>query len=133
MLVIDDDHDSRTLIQHEFEELGCEVLLASSADEGIAIARRALPGLITLDVMMPGKGGFEALSEMQDDTVLRDIKVVMVTCVPEDVPSHALGSSGVIGKPLSHDAIALLIEDRSSARRKLFLVSNNGDRLLRVS
>ena len=133
VLVIDDDHDSRTLIQHEFEELGCEVLLASSADEGIAIARRALPDLITLDVMMPGKGGFEALSEMQDDMVLRDIKVVMVTCVPEDVPSYALGSSGVIGKPLSHDAIAHLIEDRSSARRKLFLVSNNGDRLLRVS
>ena len=133
VLVIDDDPDSRALIKHEFEELGCEVILASSADEGISVARSVLPDLITLDVMMPGKGGFDALHEIQADSVLRAIKVVMVTCVADEVRAHVAGTAVVFGKPLSRDAIAHLIGDPASARRSLVLVTNNGDRHLRVS
>ena len=133
VLVIDDDHDARTLIRHEFEELGCEVFLASSADEGLSLARTSLPDLITLDVMMPGKGGFDALSEIQRDPALAGIKVVMVSVVADEVRAQAAGNADVIGKPLSRDAITRLIEDHSSPRRKLVLVGSNGDRLLRVS
>jgi signal transduction histidine kinase/ActR/RegA family two-component response regulator len=133
VLVIDDDDDSRTLIQHEFEELGCEVLLASSADEGIAIARSTMPDLITLDVMMPGRGGFDALAEIQQDPVLRAIRIIMVTTVPDEVGARATVRTPIIGKPLSRDAVVHLIEGRSSTKRRLVVVSNNGDRSLRVS
>ena len=125
VLVIDDNPDARALIQHEFEELGCEVILASDADEGIQLARNSAPDLITLDVLMPRKSGFDALAEIQGDRALAGIKVVMVTVMAEEARAR-VGETDVIGKPLSRDAIARLIEDRTTLRRKLVLVDTKG-------
>ena len=132
VVVIDDEADSRLLISHEFEELGCEVLLAMSADEGIALARRVRPDLITLDVMMPGKNGLDALSEMKSDPELRDTPVVIVSVVAEESRVRALGALDVIEKPLSRDAIIRLIGRQTNESSKLMLVKDHPVRLLMV-
>jgi PAS domain S-box-containing protein len=79
VLVVDDDPDSRVLMGHLLEDLGCRILTARSAREGLEKARRETPDLITLDLMMPGMTGWEALRVLKDDDDLRDIPVVVVS------------------------------------------------------
>jgi signal transduction histidine kinase/DNA-binding response OmpR family regulator len=109
VLIIDDESDSRMILQSQLEELGCEVYAATSADEGITMARQLVPQLITLDVMMPRKNGWEALRELKADVDLRDIPVVIVSIVASDKRGRFLGAVDCIDKPVTRDALAHVI------------------------
>jgi CheY-like chemotaxis protein/nitrogen-specific signal transduction histidine kinase len=104
-LVIDDDADARILLGQHLLELGCDVVSASSADEGMALARRLRPDVITLDVMMPRKNGLVALQEFKADAMLRDIPVVMISVVAEENRAKARGAAEVLDKPVTPDAL----------------------------
>jgi CheY-like chemotaxis protein len=54
VLVIDDDRHARDLLRRNLESQGLAVILASGGEEGMELARTHQPGIITLDVMMPG-------------------------------------------------------------------------------
>jgi len=72
VLVIDDEADSRIVMKHYLRDFGCEVVTASSASEGIELARKTDPDLITLDLMMPEMDGWETLRALKDDPELRE-------------------------------------------------------------
>ena len=65
-------------------DFGCKVLLAEGAVKGIEMAREQRPDLITLDLMMPGMDGWEALRVLKDDPELREIPVVVVSIVAKE-------------------------------------------------
>ncbi len=112
VLVIDDESDARDLLRHELEELQCDVVTACGADEGIALARSVKPDLITLDVMMPRKNGWEALRELKADVDLRDIPVAIISMVAEDARVRRDGVVDVLDKPVTRDTLARLIPPR---------------------
>lgn len=109
VLVIDDELDASTILAHHLSELGCEVITAGSADEGIALARHMRPDMITLDIMMPGKNGWEALRELKADTGLRLIPVVVVSVVAQAKEGRLLGALDFIDKPVTRDALVDVI------------------------
>lgn len=108
-LIIDDDPDARLVLGQQFEELDCDVITAASADEGIALARRHHPDLITIDVMMPHKSGIEALHEFKTDPTLRDIPIVVVSVVAEDHKGRVLGAVDCLAKPVTREALVELL------------------------
>jgi signal transduction histidine kinase/CheY-like chemotaxis protein len=114
VLIIDDEADARELLRHELEELHCEVYSARSADEGIALARTLKPDLITLDVMMPVKNGWQALRELKADSALRDIPVAIISVVAEAARSKVVGAIDFFDKPVTRDKLARLIPARGS-------------------
>lgn len=66
ILVIDDEKDLAQLIKLNLERTGLyEVILASNGDEGLVKVDQEDPDIIVLDVMMPGKDGFEVLEELR--------------------------------------------------------------------
>ena len=71
ILVIDDDPNSRDLLQRMLESEGYAVATASSGEEGLQLARRFVPSLITLDVLMPGMDGWAVLRELKMDPDLQ--------------------------------------------------------------
>jgi PAS domain S-box-containing protein len=99
VLVIDDEKDSRVLMSHYLEELGCDVLTASGGDEGMASARAHHPDLITLDLMMPGMTGWQVLRELKADPELMHIPVVVVSIVAGEGRGRLLGAVDLITKP----------------------------------
>ena len=127
VLVIDDEQDSRTLIQHEFDEEDCELFFAECADEGMALARRIRPDLILLDIMMPGKSGLTALAEMKADPELHDIPVVIVSVVADEARAKANGAMAVIRKPFTRADIADLIVARELMLPRLTLLRDEPD------
>lgn len=79
VLVIDDEEVDRYCIVQELKDLGFELRIAASVDEGLASARQSRPSLIILDLVMPGKGGIDFLNERLDIPGLRDIPIILHT------------------------------------------------------
>ena len=65
------------------EDVGAEVALASSGDEGLELARGQAFDVVTLDLEMPGKNGIDVFCEMRDDVKIAHVPVCVVTGHPE--------------------------------------------------
>ncbi|MCD6390980.1 MAG: response regulator [Dehalococcoidia bacterium] len=87
ILVIDDDPDVHTLVRKILEPKSYNVVCAYNGEEGLRKVVEERPDLIILDVIMPGKHGFEVCRELKTDEkyhFFSDIPVLMLTVYPED-------------------------------------------------
>ena len=86
ILIVDDEPDIVIYFTMLLEEEGFEVVSASSADQGLELARKEKPDLICLDIMMPRKSGLACYREMRMEPDLRDTPVVIVSAFgqPQD-------------------------------------------------
>jgi putative two-component system response regulator len=79
ILVVEDSADNRLLMQELLASRGYEVQCASNADEADALIELQPPDLILLDVIMPGRNGYELCRKLKDDSATRLIPVVIIT------------------------------------------------------
>ena len=100
VLVIDDDPDSRLILSQCLHELGCQVLTATSARQGVRLARERAPDLITLDLLMPEMTGWQTLGHFNEDPQLREIPVVVVSAVARDHGRAIIGATDILEKPI---------------------------------
>jgi PAS domain S-box-containing protein len=105
ILVIDDDADSQDLLQRTLQAEGYAVVTASSGEEGLELAGRLRPSLITLDVMMPGMDGWAVLQQLKADPELRQVPVMMVTIIGDKGLGYTLGAVDYLTKPVDRDAL----------------------------
>jgi PAS domain S-box-containing protein len=103
VLVVDDESDSRVLMTHYLREFGCRVFTAAGAAEGIEVARKEQPDLITLDLMMPDVSGWEALERLKEDRLTRNIPVVVVSVAAGEGRGRLLGAVDLLTKPVERD------------------------------
>ncbi len=124
ILIIDDEPDSRLLMEDYLQDFGCQVIEAASGEEGILKASEHLPDLITLDLHMPDMDGWEVLKRLKADSALRSIPVVIVSIVANEGRRHLAGAVDLLNKPV----------DRSDLLRVLWrnLVNRRGRRVLVV-
>ena len=81
MLLVDDEPDIIELLQYNFKKEGYEIFSAGNGVEALEIAKKELPDIIILDVMMPIMDGFEFLGEMRKmPDVMMPIMDGVVTC-----------------------------------------------------
>jgi DNA-binding response OmpR family regulator len=115
ILIVDDDPDIRRIAALFLERIGgFRVLLAATADEGLAHAAQAPPDLCLLDVSMPGTDGPALLAALRSQASTRHIPVVFLTAGPsaaETARLCALGAIGVIAKPFEPLALPARIRD----------------------
>jgi twitching motility two-component system response regulator PilH len=83
-LIIDDEPDVAAYQGRVLSDHGWRVRIASSGDQGLALAVEEIPDVILLDLMMPGgRGGLNTFMEIRKSPSLRSIPVVFVTAYPE--------------------------------------------------
>ena len=111
ILLVDDDEDCRQLIRDAIEQakLDNPVYEVSSGEEALAFLHRQgayadapRPGLVYLDIEMPGMDGQETLKAIRRDPRLSDIAVVMMTGVTDDaqkILAMANGANSYTNKP----------------------------------
>jgi len=99
VLIIDDDRKHSELLQTYFKRFGINLVCALDADEGFRKLNREDPDLVLLDVMLPGKDGFEICREIRKSS---NIPIIMLTArgdVIDRVSGLELGADDYIGKP----------------------------------
>jgi two-component system alkaline phosphatase synthesis response regulator PhoP/two-component system response regulator VicR len=109
--VVDDHPHIARLVQRELEAEGHEVITATDGDEALRRIRADLPALVVLDVVMPGKNGFQVLRELKADPATREIPVIMLTVRDQDADlTHGLtlGADWYLTKPFVPGDIAAL-------------------------
>ena len=84
ILVVDDNHDNVEIIRQYLEARGYPVAVAFDGDEALSAFETARPTLVLLDVMMPGRDGWEVCRIMKQHPELgRTVRIVMVTALGE--------------------------------------------------
>jgi putative two-component system response regulator len=82
VLVVDDDRDNAIIVRDLLEAHGYTVYVARDGVEGLAMFDEIRPALVLLDVMMPGRSGWEVCHAMkQHPTHGRNVRVVMLTAL----------------------------------------------------
>jgi DNA-binding response OmpR family regulator len=87
ILLIDDDPDVHTVVRRILEPKSYQVVSAYDGSEGLRSVVEERPDLIILDVVMPGKHGFDVCRELKTDEkyhFFSNIPVLMLTVYPED-------------------------------------------------
>jgi twitching motility two-component system response regulator PilH len=79
ILIVDDSPTEVHVMKGALEQGGFEVAVAVNGEEAITMAKELHPGLIFMDVVMPGMNGFQATRTIARDPETADIPVVMVT------------------------------------------------------
>jgi adenylate cyclase len=109
VLVIDDDEIVRDQMRRLLVREGYDVVTAKDGIEGVNLARKVKPALITLDVLLPGPDGWSVLQELKADNELADIPVVMLTIIDEKHQGYALGAAGYVTKPIDQENLRKLL------------------------
>jgi two-component system alkaline phosphatase synthesis response regulator PhoP len=113
ILVVDDEPDFAGIVQQNLEKEGFDVEVAYDGEEGLEKVHANPPDAIVLDVMMPGKDGYQVCSELKADDRFADIPIILLTAVASHVTStrysHRDGMSteadDYLAKPASAEQI----------------------------
>lgn len=82
ILVVDDDRDNAVIVRDLLEAYGYTVFVAHDGAEGLAMFDEIRPALVLLDVMMPGRSGWEVCHAMkQHPTHGRNVRIIMLTAL----------------------------------------------------
>src|ERR687884_303368 len=114
VLVVDDEAPIRLLCRVNLEAEKMDVLEASDGDEGLEIARSQLPDVILLDVMMPGRSGWEVAEELLTDDATSGIPIIFLTAraeVRDRAKGIDLGGVDYVTKPFNPVELAPLVRD----------------------
>ena len=111
VLIVDDEFTLAETVAEMLTERGYETVVAINGRLGLERLRTDGARLVMMDVMMPIMDGPTLLREMRRDPDLRDIPVVMMTAVPEALPSDEPPlHQGTLVKPFSPDAMFRMVE-----------------------
>ncbi len=110
ILCVDDDPDAIEILRNYLVPEGYAVTAAYSGDEGLKLAEQIRPSLITLDIMMPGKDGWQVLRELKHNPATRDIPVVIHSMIDNKPLALALGAMEVMPKPVEASALLSLVQ-----------------------
>ena len=82
ILVVDDNHDNAEIIRQYLEIRGYPITVAHDGDEALAVYESVKPAVVLLDVMMPGRDGWEVCRIMKQHPVLgKSVRIIMVTAL----------------------------------------------------
>jgi two-component system phosphate regulon response regulator PhoB len=112
VLVVEDERDLAELLAYNLEKEGYQVLLTGNGLEGLETARRELPDLVLLDLMLPGMMGTEVCSSLRHSEKTRAIPVLMLTARGDEIDrvvGFEMGADDYIVKPFSMRELMLRI------------------------
>ncbi|WP_210466489.1 response regulator transcription factor [Rufibacter roseolus] len=108
ILVVDDDPDIVELLQYNLEKEGYEVAHAQNGQVALDVAKKFLPDIILLDVMMPVMDGITACRQLREKPKFRDTHILFLTARSEEfseVAAFDAGADDFIVKPIKPRAL----------------------------
>ncbi len=114
ILIVDDSPSQLMGIRRIVEKLGHDALTAEDGAAGVEAAKREIPDLILMDVVMPNLNGFQATRSITREATTKHIPVILVTTKDQDtdrVWGMRQGAKAYITKPFSESELSELIAE----------------------
>ena len=108
VLLVDDNTTNLQLLNETLDGLGYRLLIAKNGKTALAIARKANPSLILLDIMMPEMDGYEVCRRLKSEEKTKQIPVIFVTALADEddeAKGLALGAVDYITKPFNPELV----------------------------
>ncbi len=80
---VEDDEDARILFRHVVMGLGGALTETTNTADGLAAIREIQPGLVLLDLALPGQSGWKVVDAMRADPELQDTPIIVVTIIDQ--------------------------------------------------
>lgn len=129
VMVVEDNEEQATLLKLYLEDAGFRVARASNGREALERMAEEPPQLITLDLLMPEMDGFAFLEAKERHADYREIPVVVLSAVTDQMEGRALSAEAVLPKPIRRrdllTAVAALIECDEKVRPKVLVVDDD--------
>lgn len=125
ILVVDDEANIVELLKVTLQKEDYRVVSASNGSAGLAMATEYLPDLIILDIMMPGKDGFEVCRGLKANPQTASIPVIMLSAKSDDIDKILgleMGADDYVTKPFSPRE--LLARVKANLRRRQYMKEN---------
>ena len=113
ILIVDDSPSQLLGIKRIVEKLGHEALTAEDGAAGVDVAKRELPDLILMDVVMPNLNGFQATRAITREATTKHIPVILVTTKDQETDKMwgmRQGAKAYITKPFSENELLDMIQ-----------------------
>ncbi len=116
IMVADDDENIRLVLNKYLTAKGFEIIEAEDGEEALDLIenKKNIPDIIILDIMMPGKNGFEVCEHLRNHKVFSMIPILMLTALstPESViKGLSLGADDYIKKPFNLEELYIRIKN----------------------
>ena len=132
ILLVDDNPTNLQVLFQTLEGVGCKLLIAKNGNGALAIAGKARPDLILLDIMMPDIDGYEVCRQLKADRATADIPVIFLSALGETedkVKGLHLGAVDYITKPFQPDEVIARVNTHLTIHRLKREVENQKDQL----
>ncbi|HEY0605516.1 MAG TPA: response regulator [Herpetosiphonaceae bacterium] len=103
VLVVDDDVEVIYILEKYLRDDGYQIETAQTGEEAITKARALHPFAMTLDVMLPGRDGWEVIQELKSDPQTSDIQIIMLSMLDNRQLGYSLGATDYLVKPVSRN------------------------------
>ncbi len=117
ILVVEDDIQSANLLRKYLEIGGYHVIIVNNGFDAIAKAKVIKPLAITLDIMLPGKDGWQVLQELKSDSATCDIPVFVVSITDNKDLAYSLHADDYFTKPIDRERLIQRIHGLRKSER----------------
>lgn len=118
VLVVDDEPNIVLSLEFLLTQAGFETRVARDGDAALKAVRESAPDLVLLDVMTPGRDGYDVCQTIRDNPAWNHVKIIMLTARSREVEQEkglALGADDYVTKPFSTrdlvDRVKRLLKD----------------------
>ena len=114
VLIADDEANIVISLEFLMKREGYQVLVARDGPQALDTIQRERPHLVLLDVMMPGKSGFEVCQAVRGDEALAGVMILMLSAKGRDTDlakGSALGADAYMTKPFSTKELAAKVRE----------------------
>jgi DNA-binding response OmpR family regulator len=118
ILVVDDNEDNAHIIRDYLESKGYPISVAYNGNEAMTLFARENPSIVLLDVMMPGRDGWQVCREIKSGPKGKSVRVVMVTALQDWVDKRQAletGADDYVEKPFELAKLGEVVE-RNAAK-----------------
>ena len=113
ILIIEDEPDISELIEYNLSQSGYSILVSNNGEKGIENARKHLPDLILLDLMLPGIHGTDVCRILKNDKDTSSVSIIMLTALGQEediIKGLETGADDYVTKPFSFPVLEARIQ-----------------------
>jgi twitching motility two-component system response regulator PilH len=108
VLIVDDSPTETYKLTSMLEKHGHVVLVAETGEDGVSVAKKELPDVVLMDIVMPGLNGFQATRQLRKSEETANIPVIIVTTKDQEtdrVWGMRQGAKAYLTKPIDEKVL----------------------------